>query len=244
MTLVILSLAAAAATEPRPMSTDRPDFTESPFAVGPGRTQLEAGWTMTRSGGAGSHTLGEGLLRHGLGERLELRVGAPSLELARSDEDGSSAGLSDVSLGLKFELAAQDGALPNLGLIVDATFPTGSAGFSARAAGPGATLAWSYGLTDRVTLSGNVGAGLARDDEGGHPEGTASLSLAVSLSERWGAYAEAFAVLPSGREGACSANAGVTYLVTPDMQLDARIGAGLNGAADDLFAGFGISRRW
>jgi hypothetical protein len=245
LTLLILSITTLAQPpEPRPMSTDRPDFTESPFTVGLGRVQLEAGWTMSRGSGVETNTLGEGLLRYGLSERLELRIGAPSLEFVRSDDEGSSGGLTDASLGLKFELAGQDGGVPNLGLILDSTFPTGSAGFSGEAAGPGATLAWSYELNDMFTLSGNFGAGLARDEDGGHVEGAASLSLAMAVSERWGVYAETFAIVPSGRDEMFYANVGATYLLSPDLQLDARLGSGLNGAADDLFVGVGVSRRW
>lgn len=245
MTLLMLSLATIAQPpDSKPMSTDRPDFTESPFTVGAGRIQFEAGWTMSRGGGMSEHAFGEGLLRYGLSERLELRIGAPSLGFVHPDDEGRSTGLTDASLGLKIELTGQDGAVPNLGLIVDSTFPTGSAGFGSEAAGPGAKLAWSYELNDRFTLSGNFGAGLGRDENGGHVEGTASVSLAMSISERWGAYVEAFTIVPSGREATHYANVGATYLLAPDTQLDARIGTGLNGAADDVFVGVGISRRW
>ncbi|MCK5438680.1 MAG: transporter, partial [Gemmatimonadetes bacterium] len=37
---------------------------------------------------------------------------------------------------------------------------------------------------------------------------------------------------------------GITYLVSKDFQLDARIGAGLTDDAPDVFVGFGVARRW
>ena len=39
-------------------------------------------------------------------------------------------------------------------------------------------------------------------------------------------------------------NGGLTFLVHPLLQLDARVGAGLTDAAPDFFVGVGIARRW
>src|SRR5688572_32137659 len=54
--------------------TDRPDFTESASVPGGGRIQIEGGWTVEGDGDARAHSLGEILVRIGVGERFEARI--------------------------------------------------------------------------------------------------------------------------------------------------------------------------
>ena len=243
------SLAAAQAVQPRhpegfagPMVTDRPDFTESTEAVPRGRFQLEAGYTFVRRRGPDEHSVGEALLRYGFAERWELRIEAPSLVF---ESDPYDAGLSDLGIGLKHELAEQDGARPALGLIVSATLPTGSEGFSEDTVVPQATLAWAYDLTERLSLGGNFNLAAPRDEDERFLAPSSSLALGLALAEKLGVFAEYFGFYPSGdRDETHYGSAGLTYLFTPNFQLDFRVGIGLNSAADDGFAGTGFSLRW
>jgi hypothetical protein len=61
------------------LTTDRPDFTESSSVVGRCRLQIEGGYTYLHDAAAGvetdEHLLPELLLRYGLNDCLELRVG-------------------------------------------------------------------------------------------------------------------------------------------------------------------------
>ena len=72
-----------------------------------------------------------------------------------------------------------------------------------------------------------------------------SESLGMGLTERVGTYLEAFGFTATGPDGAGAGyrNAGVTYLVSGDYQLDARVGVGFNGFSDDYFVGIGTARR-
>jgi hypothetical protein len=234
---------------PDEMITDRPDFTESPFAVAPHRVQLEMGYTFAYSSDGGDRrtgqTIGVGLVRVGLVDRLELRIDVPSIELLSRNPGDDDAGVSDSGLGIKLELAEQDGWIPSLGLIVAASLPTGSDPFSLDTVVPAVTFAWSYSLGDVYTLSGNFGIANPADEAGRFTEGSASLSLGAELAERVGCYAEYYVILASGgRDEAHNINGGLTYMVTDDLQLDFRVGAGLSDAADDVFAGVGFARRW
>ena len=53
----LAALAACSVHAQDPISTDRPDFTESPVAVPTGRVQLETGATVVRDAG---ETIGSG----------------------------------------------------------------------------------------------------------------------------------------------------------------------------------------
>ena len=73
-----------------------------------------------------------------------------------------------------------------------------------------------------------------------------SQTIGYSLSERLGLYTEWFYFAPSGADTDHNqqyGNAGFTFLVNDNLQLDIRAGVGLNAAADDFFTGAGLSWR-
>ena len=88
----------------------------------------------------------------------------------------------------------------------------------------------------------------AIDGVSGQPyaEFAQSWTIGYSLSDRVGAYTEWFAFCPDGADfdhNQNYANAGLTFLVNDNLQLDIRAGVGLNEAADDLFTGAGFAWR-
>lgn len=232
---------------PTPLSTDRPDFTEAVDAVGAGRLQIESGYTFTRERSTDTHGFPETLVRFGVLDRVELRfewagwnwidAGGPG---ARDD------GHNDISIGAKVAVLEQDGLIPALSVIARTSIPTGEPGIGADDFEPEGKLVWAYDVTEGLSLSGNLNLALPVSDRGRYFEPAASVSLAFDLTDMIGAYVEYFGFYPVDRGGPArhSVNTGLTFLLTPDLQLDLRIGAGLSDAADDLFAGAGISVRF
>jgi len=245
-----------------PLVTDRPDFTESTDAVPTGRLQLEGGYTFTfdREGPdrVRGHTAPELLLRVGLAENFELRLGWEGYTWSEEQSAGETRsgrrvtretwtqGGHDVSLGIKYKLLEQDGAIPHFGVIAEMSVPSGSTVVSSGDVEPGVVLLWAYDVSDSFAVAGNFGLGVPTDGGQRFVQTSASLSFAFSLSERWGAYAEYFGTYPNQRGSDCahSVNGGLTYLISDDVQLDWRIGAGLNEEADDFFTGVGFAWRW
>jgi hypothetical protein len=245
-----------------PLVTDRPDFTESTETIPPGHAQLEMGYTFTvdREGDerVRDHTAPELLLRVGLHDRVELRLGWDGYswfdtEFERETPRGRSVtrndheeGANDLSIGFKVHLAEQNGFVPHLGVIGAVTVPSGSAERTSGDVNPELVLAWAYDVSDSFAIAGNLGIAAATDEGDQFAQGLGSLTAALSLTERVGTYLEYFAICP-GAEGAdCahSLNGGVTYLINNDIQLDWRVGVGLNEQADDFFAGVGLSWRF
>ena len=92
----------------------------------------------------------------------------------------------------------------------------------------------------------NPGVGLVADDDR-FTELAQSWTVAASLTDRLGAYGEYFGFYPldaPGEEDEHLLNGGFTYLISDDVQYDVRAGFGLNDAADDFFAGTGLSIRF
>lgn len=246
----ILGLVAAPIDEP--LVTDRPDFTESTLAVPLGRVQIEAGLTFTRDGAGGgrheeSFEAPEMLLRLGLAQGFELRIGAPSYAW---EDDGvlDVDGLTDMGIGFKLELGEQSGARPSLAVLGELSIPTGDDAFSSDEVDPTLILAWAYDIGESGwSIAGNVGVSSLEDSMGDRfEEFTSSLALGIPLTDEFSAYAEYFGFY---RHDAASGpehffNSGVTYLINNNTQLDFRVGLGLNGRADDFFTGAGVSFRF
>ncbi len=237
-----------------PLVTDRPDFTEASSTVGLGVAQLEVGYTYTHDDSAGRNTrtqsFGEPLLRVGiLAEWLEFRIALFPLE-ERTKQTGTSntnRGLADLYLGIKIAMTPQEGLLPEMALIPQMNVPTGSQAFSSDSVEPGINWIYAWEINDLLSTAGST-QGNRRIDETGNAylEMAQSWTLGYHLTDQLGAYTEWFAMIPSGADSAQIehyANGGFSFLLTNDIQLDLRAGWGLNEAADDFFAGTGLSIR-
>ncbi len=232
--------------EDEALITDRPDFTESPQVVPPGRVQVEGGYTYSREGAAREHALGEVLVRVSVNRKMEMRIGVPSYLWQR--DGGRSSGIDDAFLGGKIALSSGGGKKPATALLFGTSLPTGAKAVGSDAWQPEAVLAASWDLCPTTALSINLGA--ARPVEAGtrFSQLFGSLSVGHSLNAKWGTFAEAFGFNKADATGKSAkyANGGVTYLINNDLQLDARFGIGLNNHAGglDFFTGFGVARRF
>ncbi len=250
-TLLLPLTAWAQEGDPAPMVTDRPDATESAVTVAPGSFQLESGYTFGRIEGISIHNAGEVLLRVGVVDWMEVRLGVHSYQWVRG-RGQSARGIQDSSVGVKLVVVESSGSLgfgiPQVAVLASTTLPTGNSLGSQQMLQPEFRLAVAWDLTDRLALGTNVAYAYPNDilvDERFH-QGGATLSLGYSLTERMGAYFEYFGVHPIIKDGPDEGflNGGMTFLVTGDFQLDARLGYGLNGLDDDLFIGLGSAVRW
>ena len=164
------------------------------------------------------------------------RSGGPDAPTAR--------GLDDLYLGTKIRLADQTGARPALSMEASATVPTGATAISAGAVLPGAALLLSWGSSGPWSAGIEV-AGTRQSDQS--TQLAASLSIQFQATSRAQLYGEwfTFQALGAGANatGQHYADSGVLVLLTQNMQADARIGFGLNGAADRLFTGVGFAIR-
>ena len=229
-----------------PLTTDRPDFTESTASVQPRRVQLETGYTWEKIGEIETQSWGEILLRIGLSEIAELRLGVNSF----ITEIGAGAeGIEDSFVGAKFEIGPRLGdqptAKPELAVLAGTTLPTGASDVGADDPQPGALLAAAWTVSERLSLGANLGAIYLNEPEDSFWEGSFSLALGADLGRGFGAFVEYFVLAPEGSAGDPSHffDAGLTYLISNDFQLDLRVGAEAGGETD-AFLGLGLAYRW
>ncbi|HYG64556.1 MAG TPA: transporter [Thermoanaerobaculia bacterium] len=237
---------------PEPLVTDRPDFTESPSVVPSGHFQVEGGATFTRVEEEDADTFGEILVRIGLGKGLEARIGVPSYERLDA-QAGTISGYGDPSLGFKLRLtpdppSEKTPGRPEAALILSTSIPEGDEELSDGAWQPEARVALSWGLGARFSLSSNVGYAYPEDPGSGDrfDQFLASLSLGIALTDRLGAFVEGYGFSGETVDGSETTymDAGLTWLVANDLQLDVRAGRGFNDADPDWFVGAGAALRW
>ena len=243
-----LLLAAAAVAQDgwtgldEPLSTDRPDFTESTSTVPRGHFQIEGGTTLTRVEDVDITSFGELLLRIGTGDRWETRINVGYARIETPFDEFS--GLEDPAVGIKVRFTDDPGELgpgqPAASLIVSTSIPQGDEELTDDEWVPEMKLALAWELT-RFSLSSNVIYAYAVDgDERFHQLG-ATLSGSMPITDRLGAYLEWFGFSEETRDAGAThfVDTGISYLINNDLRVDARVGTGLNDADPDWFVGIG-----
>lgn len=240
-----------------PIVTDRPDFTEASSTVGRGVLQIESGYTYVRNkdpdDNSTTHSVGEALFRFGVfADWLELRLQA--LPLIQRDSTGpgpatTTSGLADLYLGAKIVMTPQEGLWPEMAITPQMFVPSGHPAFTANEVLPGVNWLYGWDVNDFLAIGASTQFNHRIDGGTGHKytQWAQSITLNYTLSEQVGAYTEWFVLCPSGADTERVQHymdGGLTYKLTPDVQFDVRAGYGLSGAADDLFAGTGLSIRF
>ncbi len=253
------SLAAApvGAEEP-PMVTDRPDQTESAQVVPRGTTQLEIGWLLSREDEAGARLetteVPGTLLRFGLSERFELRLGWSGFVDQELSFGGSKLvrdGVGDAALAGKVLLRPERGAAPQVALLFGTSVPVGDDELTSDRYDPSFRFLFSNTLSDTVGIGYNVGMfwETGTGDDGSLSTVSSfdyTLSLGFGVGARSGVFVELFGDVPASASGDPSASfdTGLTFQIRPRVQFDIAAGIGLTDNADDWFVGIGLSTRF
>jgi hypothetical protein len=253
-----LAAAGVAAQESPELVTDRPDQTESAVVVPEDTFQIELGATFSREETAAVRLdaleVPGTLLRWGVSPRWELRLAWPGWIETESrfagGASGRESGLGDPEIGTKISLlsAAAGGAF-DLALLAHVSLPVGDELLGSPRADPSIRLNGAHDLAEGVGIGWNVGyeTHSFEDARGEHTLGRFLYTVAAGfdLSPRLALFVELFGDLPGSDvdPAAHSFDAGITWLVTPRVQLDLSGGVGLDGPAPDWFVGTGVSLR-
>ncbi|MES1260072.1 MAG: transporter [Gemmatimonadota bacterium] len=238
---LVAPLSAQQAKPLPPIDTDRPDLTDATTTVARGHIQFESGFTSQTSRDRLTSFSGpEFLVRIGVLSRAELRIGQ-NYRSIETDPGVHMNGLDDLQLGTKIRLFDQ-GKLPAISAEVFTTFTTGADGVGAPRTLPGAALLfqqttdgpWSWGV--ELEAARGAVSGLS---------GFTSLSVQFQATSRVQLYGEWYQLQPDLGVNARQhyLDGGVLFLLSNDVQFDARVGVGLNHDADRSYLGFGLALR-
>ena len=246
---ILLSLPTLAQEERPELITDRPDATEAPSVVPKGALQIEAGalFTSFEEDVLKTQTLtyNTTLLRFGVLDNLELRLGWNVVEQSNKVTDVPppviESGLSPLLLGVKVNIAQEKGWLPTIGLIGHLFLPfTASEYFKPQYTSVDFRFAFDHTLSDSSSIAYNLGAQWEADSPGAAYIYT--LAYGYSITDSFGFYAELYGDLPEKNKSNHYWDAGITYLILPNLQLDATIGTSITKGQDLLLSG-GFSYR-
>ncbi|MEZ4332205.1 MAG: transporter [Myxococcota bacterium] len=222
-----------------PLVSERPSFSTSPDATPPGRINAELGFELGRNDRGEPEServrLPAALFRLGLLDRLEARLGWSGYEARRVDGQEEDDFVGPM-LGVKWQLNEGVGGWPRMGLLAEVVIPVESGPDPDFLAG----LAWRHGLSDAISLFGTSTVGV----EGGELfVSTHAAGLSWSFAPAWSVYGEYDATVDENAHDTHTLDAGLAWLLTPNVQLDLYGGAGLNAAARDGFVGAGVAWR-
>lgn len=232
-----------------PLITDRPDATEASSTVGKGVFQIETGGLYEsfeeNNTQSEAYTYNTTLLRYGLLENLELRVGWDFVEgIAKINGnrlDDVTSGFSPLLLGVKIDIAEEDNGMPEIAFIGH-VFPLFSASSDYRPETTGVDFRFSFShtLNEKSSIAYNLGAQWGNDS----PEAAAIYTVAYgySFTDKFGMYVELYGDLPEDNSANHYWDAGMTYLVSNNLQLDTYIGTSITDG-QDLLLGLGASFR-
>ena len=242
--LLPLCIVLQAEADLRPLSTDRPDTTESPHTVDAGHFQVEmelAAWT--KDANRSELTLGELNMKYGLSPSTDLQLVLPFFTRIRHGEEG----FGDIQVRMKHNIWGNDDGTTALAIMPFIKLPTASGGLGNQAFEGGLIFpfgiegprGWAYGLQGELDL-------IADDSGDHHFSFLSSATASHAITEATGAFVEFVGIIDtqSGSQLEAYFNIGGTWLATPQWQLDGGVRVGLTDSATDLTPFFGFSTKF
>lgn len=230
----------------RPLSTDRPDTTESAYSVDKGHFQFEMEIAaFTRDGGAlTEYTLGELNAKFGLTDRADLQVVMPFFTHAR----GGDEGYGDTEVRLKYNLWGNDGGDTAMALMPFVKIPTanGDLGNGEVEGGLIVPFGFSAPCDWSCAVMGEVDLAADDDSSGYNIVGLVSATASHSITENTAGFLEIVGIFSAESSEDIEAyfNTGMTWGITDTWQIDGGFRVGLTSASADLTPFVGISTKF
>jgi hypothetical protein len=229
--------------------TDRPDQTESSAVVPRRFLQIETGFVLANDNDSQAKrklfAYNTTLLRYGLLTNLELRLGLEYLgektELKNTDSTNIVTGLSPAYVGFKVKITDEDGWKPEIAFLGGLVLPfTANSYFKPTHTAGTFRFAFSHTLSDRFSLGYNLGAKWNGIDA--VPGFFYSLVFGVVIIDNLGMFVESYGLIPEEENAEHLLDAGFTFLLLPNFQLDVSGGIGLQNSVNN-FISFGLTYR-
>ena len=239
------SAAAAPAGADDAVTPDRPGFTNGSDVVPKGRIQVEGG--VTRN--VYSATSGQGhvtdapavLLRTGLNDKTELRITLPDYFWPSGP---SRSGFGDGAVGLRYKFYQSKDGNTKFAFTPSLSVPLKTAVTTSGHVDPIFLLSGQTTSGARWGISSNLILSYPTVSGGRLANYTATAQVTYALSGPFAVFGDVYDNAVSGSLPSPIADAGFTYRVAPNAQLDIETGRGLGGMAPTQFYGGGVAVRF
>ena len=234
MIILVLSVAELKAQ----IVTDRPDQTESSSTVGGGNLQIESGILVgfAGEGNASSRQVlaPTTLFRYGITKGIELRFVNQFETQKTLFQDKSTQGISDLEIGTKIQLFQKEDVNTEIAFLSHLILPIGATAFTNEKFGVINKLSIAHDLSENMALGYNIGYNYFGTGKG---DLTYSVALGVGVNDKVGIYVEPYGDLVEFKDLVVNFDAGFTYLVNPDLQLDFSFGTSATEQMNYVSAG-------
>ncbi len=244
----------------RALNTDRPDKTESPYTVDAGHYQIELDllsysfdrYNVERANRTvDTFAIAPVNFKVGLLNNMDLQVIVESYNIQRTNDRSaksrdSISGFGDTLVRLKINFWGNDGGDTAFGMLPFVKFPTNQHGLGNRAVEGGVIFPFAIKLPREFDLGAETAVDFARNENNSdyHAEFINSITVGHAIVGEFSGYVEFFTAVSTERqsEWVGTFDFGVTYKLTPNIQLDTGLNVGLTRSADDLnpFVGFSV----
>lgn len=219
--------------------TDRPDQTESSTTIPKKSLQIESGMLLMHAE-EGDISIREvavpsNLFRYGITKDVEIRVANQYLNIWDENKEMVITGFADLEIGAKIQLFKKKDSRTEIAILSHFLLPTGTKQLSFGNMGTINKLCFSHMLGETIGLGYNIGYNYYGLDNGFL---TYSLALNISITDKAGFYIEPYGEIGIFDKNFSNIDAGMTYLLKNNFQLDFSLGTGLNYTMNYLSAGF------
>ena len=246
----------------RPLETDRPTKSNSPYTVDAGHFQYEAdivNWTYDHYSYSRTTTsnvlVTDPTLKLGLTNGTDLEIALAPIDFLRTSDRsnatrGEGNGFGDVYTRVKFNLLGDDGGDYALAIVPYVKAPTAARSIGNGHWEGGGYIPFSFALPDDWTalVMTELDFQENADLSGVHQnyQNMINFSHAIGTDTNVTGYVEFYSDVDTdpGLQPVYTADLAAAWLVRPDLQLDAGTNIGLDKAAPDLQVYVGISQRF
>ncbi len=235
------------------LETDRDSFTFAPTTTGANTSILETSYSfIDNRRGPETHSVPEVLVRRGLGERIEARLGFNYEAGGPGTVSGSEFGGEDIETeeesrvlyGAKVETTEQDGWLPRSAAVVQGFTPvSGPSNKSTLVVGE--SFGWRFANGWEWTSAMRYGTAFEQEDS--FNQWAPSSVVKVPVGERANVHAEYFGIFTSQKKVPLNlqfVSVGGHVLATEDLEIGLRVGWGLNEISPAFFCNVGAGLRY
>lgn len=220
------------------IQTDRPDKTETVFVVPKGYLQTETELVFekinTEENKWGLLTT---LWKYGLNNKTEIRLITSSF--LSKDIQRKTFIIEPITLGFKSSLTEQNGILPKTSFIGSVRWDKNEINKTTIAI-PSFRFTFQNQINDTSAFGYNLGIEWNNKKQ---EQYIYTFTYGSSITKKLNYYIETYGFLSPHQKANHNIDGGFTYLVHPNLQIDASAGIGLSSSSSPYFVGMGISYR-
>lgn len=232
----------------RPLNTDRPDQTESPYTVDAGHIQIETNFvSYLHDKSKGTTTsltkIGDTGIKLGLTNQIDFQLFFDTYVHSKSSGD-SVSGFGDVVTRLKINMGGNDAGDVAWGVMPFLKLPLRASDIRNGELEGGLIIPLSVSINERTGIGAMTEIDFVSVSENEYElQYLGTITASRSMSDRWSVFGELSLRLIPDDTCQTQFNSGVTFGLNPNLQLDMGFNKGVSGGAPDYVVFSGISWR-